>query len=111
MSSRQEASFTIPNFDVTNSTAIPSDALINFAIDGGTGGLVVKQVFPAGGMVPRHFSINRSGDLLAVGLQGDGRVVLISRDVKTGLLEGFNASVPIDGDVTCVVFDEQEGQC
>lgn len=108
LSSRNEASLSLANFDPANSTRLPSDALITFAVDHATGGLTALQTFPAGGMVPRQFSVSRAGDRLGVGLQADGRVVVIDRDVRTGLLTGFAASIPITGNVTCVVFDERE---
>ncbi len=64
------------------------------------------QVFPAGGMIPRHFSINKAATLVAVGLQGDGRVVVIDRDTETGHLKNYIATAPIAGEVNCVIFDE-----
>lgn len=98
--------FDITNFDTTNSTKIPSDAIATFAIDQHTGHLDFKQLFPSGGMVPRQFSVNKAGDQVAVGLQSDGRVVVISRDVKTGLLKDFIANISIAGEVVCVIYDE-----
>ncbi|KAK3944925.1 Lactonase, 7-bladed beta-propeller-domain-containing protein [Diplogelasinospora grovesii] len=108
-SSRNEASFTIPNFDPKNATTIPSDALINFSVDADNGNLTAIQTVPAGGMVPRHFSINKAGTLLGVGLQGDGRVVIVARDPRTGLLESdghYVANASVAGGVNCVIFDE-----
>jgi 6-phosphogluconolactonase (cycloisomerase 2 family) len=97
---------TIPNFDPKNSTRIPSDPLITYSIDHETGGLSLVQVYPSGGMVPRQFSINKAGTLLGVGLQQDGRVVVIDRDPQTGKLKNFVAHADIAGQVTCVIFDE-----
>lgn len=106
MSSRYEDAFEIPNFDPDNSTDIVSDTLINFSIDTSTGLLTQIQAAPAGGRMPRQFSINTEGDLVAVGLQEDGRVVVIERDTETGLLGGFVAAVPVEGEVTCVIFND-----
>lgn len=83
-----------------------SDALATFAIDQETGHLNFTQLYPAGGRFPRQFSINKAGDQVAVGLQSDGRVVVISRDVKTGLLKDFIANIDIAGEVVCVIYDE-----
>lgn len=44
------------------------------------------QTAAAGGRNPRHFSLNKAGTLVASALQDDNRVVIIERDVKTGLL-------------------------
>ncbi|KAI1134431.1 putative isomerase YbhE [Hypoxylon sp. FL0543] len=106
VSSRWEDSFNITNFDPINSTEIPSDPLITFSIDHVSGSLTKVQEFAAGGRVPRHFSINADGDLVAVALQGDSRVVLINRDVKTGLFKNYVAYADIEGEVTAAIFYE-----
>ncbi|KAK6210479.1 hypothetical protein LQW54_006226 [Pestalotiopsis sp. IQ-011] len=106
VSSRGENSFNIINFDPSNSTEIVSDAILTFSVDHSCGNLSFVQEFPAGGRVPRQFSINKAGDLLAVGLQSDGRVVLIDRDVKSGQLKRFAANALVEGEVTAVIFDE-----
>lgn len=106
ISSRGENSFTIPNFDPSNSTEIVSDAIISYSIDHDTGGINLLQSFPSGGSFPRQFSINKAGNLVAVGLQSDSRVVLIERDVETGLLKRFVANATVPGQVTAVIFDE-----
>ncbi len=96
----------VPNFDPKNATQIPSDPIITYTINQDTGALTWLQSFPAGGGVPRQFSINKAGTLLGVGLQGDGRAVIINRDPATSLLTGYAASINIAGPVTSVVFDE-----
>ncbi|RWA08166.1 hypothetical protein EKO27_g6946 [Xylaria grammica] len=106
VSSRWENSLSIPNFDPSNSTEIPSDPLITFAIDNKTGSLEKLQEFAAGGSGPRHFSINGDGNRIAVGLQGDGRVAIIERDVRTGLLKDFVATADVAGEVNAVIFYE-----
>lgn len=85
---------------------IDSDSLITFAIDPLDGQLSFLQKFPAGGMIPRHFSINRAGTLAAVALQRDGRVVIVRRDVETGQMQEIVASTSIEGEVTAVIFAE-----
>jgi len=106
VSSRWEYSMNITNFDHTNTTKILSDPLINYAIDNKTGRLKKIQEFAAGGAGPRGFSINGDGNLLAVGLQGDGRVVVIERDVRTGLLKDYVASANVPGEVNAAIFYE-----
>ncbi|KAI1361760.1 putative isomerase YbhE [Xylaria arbuscula] len=106
VSSRWEYNMSIPNFDPSNSTEIASDPLIVYAIDNKTGSLEKIQEFPAGGAGPRHFSINGDGDRIAVGLQGDGRVAIIERDVSTGLLKDFVATADVAGEVNTVIFYE-----
>lgn len=96
----------IPNFDTTNSTSIVSDPLISFAIDCETGSLELLQEFPAGGRIPRQFSVNKDGTLVAVGLQADGRVVVIERDPETGDLGRFVAYSNVEGEISTVIFDE-----
>ncbi|KAI0904761.1 Lactonase, 7-bladed beta-propeller-domain-containing protein [Ustulina deusta] len=106
VSSRWEYSLRIPNFDPSNSTDIVSDPLIVYAIDNRTGALEKIQEFAAGGSGPRHFSINGDGNRVAVGLQGDGRVAIVARDVRTGLLEDFVATADVAGEVNAVIFYE-----
>lgn len=106
VSSRAENSTSIPDFD-DPSRIIPSDPLINFKINPTTGQLQLLQVVPAGGQFPRQFSINKEGNLLAVGLQNDGRVVFVDRCPETGLLGGFVAYADIEGQITAAIFDQK----
>ncbi|KAL7937996.1 Lactonase, 7-bladed beta-propeller domain-containing protein [Trichoderma chlorosporum] len=103
VSSRAENSTTIPDFD-NPSTTIPSDPLINYKINATTGQLELLQIVPAGGQFPRQFTINKEGNLLAVGLQDDGRVVFVDRCPETGLLGGFVAYADIAGQITSAQF-------
>jgi 6-phosphogluconolactonase (cycloisomerase 2 family) len=85
----------------------PGDPLITFSVDAETGALAHVQTIGTGGLIPRQFSINKAGTLVAVGTQGDGRVTVFERDVVSGLLTGPVADITIaGGQVTCVVFDE-----
>ncbi|KAI1420931.1 putative isomerase YbhE [Xylaria sp. FL1777] len=106
VSSRWEYSLNITNFDPSNSTDIASDPLMVYAIDNKTGSLKKIQEVAAGGAGPRHFSINGDGNRVAVGLQGDGRVAIIERDVRTGLLKDFVATADVAGEVNAVIFYE-----
>jgi len=106
VSSRNDSSYTLPNFDPTNSTSIISDTILNYKIDHSTGALTLLQTVPAGGSYPRDFSINNAGDLVLVGLQYSASAVLIERDVETGMLGGFVGEVGIAGQVTCAIFME-----
>ncbi|KAK2595324.1 hypothetical protein QQS21_006981 [Conoideocrella luteorostrata] len=106
VSSRNETAMSIPNFDIKNSTRIPSDTLINFSIDAQTGNLTPIQEVPCGGRYPRQFSINKVGTLVAVGQQNDGRVVLIKRDPWSGKLGEFVGYANVAGQITSVIFNE-----
>ncbi|KAM0202949.1 hypothetical protein ACHAPQ_009740 [Fusarium lateritium] len=106
ISSRNENTFKVPSFDAGSKTNITSDPLINFKIDSETGHLNLHQDVPCGGRFPRHFAINRAGTLVAVALQSDGRIVIIERDVETGMLGNSIAYAQLEGEVTAVVFYE-----
>ncbi|KAF2105117.1 3-carboxymuconate cyclase-like protein-like protein [Rhizodiscina lignyota] len=106
ISNRNDSSFFLPNFDPKNKTAEPSDSLATFALkEDGT--LDFHGLAPAGGSFPRQFSLNGDGSLVGVGLQFSSRVVVIERDIKTGVIGKIVAHVPLPGQITCVVWDEQ----
>ena len=105
VSNRNNTSFDLPNPSPKNSTAIPSDSLSTFALNH-DGTLEFTQLWPAGGAFPRHFSINKSGDLVAVALQNSEEVIIMSRDVTSGNLGKPVAKVDIPGNVTCVMWHE-----
>lgn len=52
--------------------------------------------------------MNAIGDLIAVGLQYSSEVVIMARNVASGLIGKPVARVEIDGQVTCVMWDEQK---
>ncbi|KAK1969471.1 putative isomerase YbhE [Colletotrichum sublineola] len=107
VSSRNDSAFTISNPDAgSGGVQIPSDSLNSFSINEQTGALTLLQTFPAGGRTPRQFSVNKAGDLVAVGLQSDSRVVMISRDATSGKLVDIIASSKVEGEVTAVIFGE-----
>jgi 6-phosphogluconolactonase (cycloisomerase 2 family) len=103
LSSRLERSLT---YTVANGTQVPSDPLITFSIDGETGVLTHVQTAPAGGVNPRHFSFNKDGSRVAVGLQADGRVVVFERDTATGKLGKTVAEADVPGMPNFVLFKE-----
>ena len=102
--------FHIPSFS-SSGGEIPSDSLQLFTISPGTGSIAFSQLSPSGGMIPRQFSLNRAGDLAAVGLQQDGRVVMVHRDLANHRFDkGFVANVEdLATGVSCIVWDECEG--
>lgn len=108
VSQRNDSFFSITNPSATlapTPTLIPSDSLFTFAIDHSNGHLKLLDLAPAGGAFPRHFSMNKAGDLLAVGLQNDDRVVFMTRDVATGKIGDIVAAVDLP-EVICLVWDE-----
>jgi len=82
-----------------------SDSLASFTVND-DGMLDFMGLSSAGGRFPRHFSMNKAGKLVAVGLQLSHRVVIFRRDVETGKLEDLVAEIAIDGQITCVIWDE-----
>ncbi|KAJ3486821.1 hypothetical protein NLG97_g6537 [Lecanicillium saksenae] len=102
-SSVGDLNLKIPAFG--GSGTIKSDPLVNYAIED-DGSLTLLQEVPAGGNLPRQFSVNKAGTRVAVGLQNDHRVVVIERDPKTGKMGKFVAYANVSGEATCVVFNE-----
>ncbi|PSN75514.1 putative isomerase YbhE [Corynespora cassiicola Philippines] len=88
----------------------PSDSLSTFSInDDGT--LELVQVANSGGWSPRQFSINKAGDMLAVGHQGNNSVIIWKRDVQSGKIVpeeegGKLGEVIINGPVVYTQWDE-----
>ncbi|KAI9655767.1 MAG: hypothetical protein M1821_005202 [Bathelium mastoideum] len=106
ISNRNDSSFTIPSpSSSSNTTTELSDSISTFALNQ-DGTLSFRQLAPAGGSYPRQFSMNRYGDLVAVGLQYSARVVILARNVTTGEIGAPVAEIGVPGNVTCVVWDE-----
>lgn len=105
VSNRNNSDYTLPNPDPKNSTKVMSDSLSSFAL-GKDGSLTFVEVAPSGGSYPRHFSMNKVGNLVAVGLQYGSAVVVLARDVLTGKIGCQVAWYPIEGQVTCVRWNE-----
>lgn len=73
-----------------------------------------QQITSSGGTYPRTFSINKAGDLVVIGDQTTANVVVVKRDVATGLLGTQVASMRIgstgtpenDNGLSAVLWDE-----
>ncbi|KAI3401941.1 hypothetical protein diail_6501 [Diaporthe ilicicola] len=87
-SNRNDSYYVIPALSPGNSITEVSDSLTIF-MPHEDGALEVLQYQPAGGLMPRHFKLNKAGDLVGVSLQDTQRVVILERDVETGLLGDF----------------------
>ncbi|KAK2615009.1 hypothetical protein N8I77_001788 [Diaporthe amygdali] len=88
----------------------PSDTLTTWTINE-DGTLTFLQSAPSGGWLPRQFSLNKAGDLLAVGHQTNNTVVVWKRDVETGLIiteeeGGKVGEVVLSGPVVSTIWDE-----
>jgi len=97
--------FLVTSSRNNNGTAGP-DTLQTWTIDQSTGALTFKQLHTAGGLTPRHFSLNKAGTLVAVGLQGTGAVVIYAREVSTGLIGAEVARLGGLLGVNTVIWDE-----
>lgn len=85
---------------------MPSDSLEVWAIDNITGNLTFKGLAAAGGQVPRQFSLNKAGTLIAVALQNTG-VAVITRDPTDGSYVEIVAVAELPDEVNCVIWDER----
>ncbi|KAJ4986292.1 6-phosphogluconolactonase-like protein 2 [Stagonosporopsis vannaccii] len=100
VSSRQHSFNLSPLFQKAD-----SDSLSTFKLhDDGTLSLV--QVAPSGGYLPRQFSLNKKGDKVAVGHQGNSTVVVWERDVRSGKIGGKLGETKVKGPVVFVGWDE-----
>lgn len=109
VSNRNATAFTIANPDPKNATQVPSDTMATFKIDPRDGTFTFQALSPAGGSFPRMFSVNRRGNLVAVGLQDSGRVVVFHRCMETGRLgDKVLADVEGLGEVTSIVWADKE---
>ncbi|CCU83229.1 unnamed protein product [Blumeria hordei] len=107
-SARNATLLSVPSTSSENATEIPSDTLQSWAIDSSTGGIAFQQLTPAGGRTPRHFSTNQNGTMVAVALQGDGRVVVFARDASNGSQGPLLASIDGMGEALSIVWDEYD---
>ena len=64
------------------------------------------QLWPSGGSYPRQYSFDSTGSLLAVGNQYSQNVVVLQRDVATGLIGEPVARATVGGNTTCIMWDE-----
>lgn len=64
---------------------------MSYAIDQETGALTIAHSDSAGGSVPRHFAINKVGDLVAVVAQKSGWLSIFEREPVSGRLRSLVA--------------------
>ena len=104
ISNRNDSSFSLQTPD---GSILESDSLSTFALnDDGT--LVFHQLWPAGGSFPRQYSMNAPGTLVAVGLQNTNLTRVLARNPNSGLIGEPVADIPANGNVVCVVWDEEK---
>ncbi|KAI0095979.1 3-carboxy-cis,cis-mucoante lactonizing enzyme [Daldinia grandis] len=72
-----------------------NDSLVTYSIDPSSGDIKFVEATPAHAWFPRTFSINKAGDLVAVGGQTSSNVAIIARDPKTGKLGDLVANLAI----------------
>ncbi|TEY44989.1 hypothetical protein BOTCAL_0338g00060 [Botryotinia calthae] len=104
--SRLDYKLQIDSFRRNKDTEIPSDTMQVWAIDLKMGAPQFQQLSPSWGVNPRHFSYNRKGNMVAVALTGDHRVVIIQRDTMDGTLETVLTHVEGISEAMCVIWDE-----
>ncbi|EGO59043.1 hypothetical protein NEUTE1DRAFT_99225 [Neurospora tetrasperma FGSC 2508] len=100
-----EKTFDIPDPEDNAAGQIKSDSIINYAIEA-DGTLSLQQIFAAGGINPRQFSLSKDGSLVVSALQNSGHVALIKRDVQTGNLTEFIGAVHLGGQPTFAKLKE-----
>ena len=98
VSNRFDSSFP----SITSNVNARSDSLSTFTLNP----FQLQNLSSAGGSNPRHFSIDPTGSYVAVALQDDSKVVIIERNSTTGSLGNLLAEVDLEGQVTCVIWDE-----
>ncbi len=80
-----------------------SNTIAVFSIDRSSGKLTPIQHQAALGHTPRHFTIDPSGQFLLVGNQNSDEIVVLRRDLETGLLFDTGNRVPV-GKPVCLVW-------
>ncbi|KAK0111694.1 hypothetical protein ONS95_002038 [Cadophora gregata] len=83
----------------------PTDTLSTFSINV-DGTLELIQLAPSGGWSPRQFSLNKKGNLLAVGHQNNFTVIVWERDLESGKILGQRASIKLSTAVVATIWDE-----
>ncbi len=72
------------------------DTLVVFSISPKDGSLDLIQRISCGGKVPRHFTLDPTGQWLLCGNQDSASVTVFRRDAATGKLTGPIQTVPVD---------------
>ncbi|CZR55570.1 uncharacterized protein PAC_05458 [Phialocephala subalpina] len=94
-------------------TFSPNDSMASFSLDT-SGTMTFQGLTSSGGTYPRTFQVNQEGDLVVIGDQTTANVVVVKRDVSTGLLGPQVASMRIgsvgqaenDNGLSAVLWDE-----
>ncbi|KAF8848645.1 3-carboxy-cis,cis-mucoante lactonizing enzyme [Acephala macrosclerotiorum] len=90
----------------------PNDSMASFSLD--ASGMTFQGLTSSGGTYPRTFQINQAGDLVVIGNRTTANVVVVKRDVSTGLLGPQVAGMRIgsvgqaenDNGLSAVLWDE-----
>ncbi|OQV02107.1 hypothetical protein CLAIMM_07357 [Cladophialophora immunda] len=98
---RKDRAFEIKSpFDPEHT--VVADSILSYHIDQDSGALTLANEAHAGGYIPRHFSLNKEGDRIAITQQANGWVSIYDRNVETGQLgkllaiqDGFGEQGPI----------------
>jgi 6-phosphogluconolactonase (cycloisomerase 2 family) len=64
----------------------PNDSIVTLDRNPRTGAVMLRNKTSSYGKVPRTFTINRAGDLVAIGNQATSTVAIVRRDRETGNL-------------------------
>jgi 6-phosphogluconolactonase (cycloisomerase 2 family) len=73
----------------------PNDSIAAYSVANTTGTMTFMNITSSGGTYPRTFSINKAGDMVAIGDQTTANVVVVARNVATGALGPQIASLRI----------------
>lgn len=92
----------------------PNDSMVVLDREAKDGAVSLRKTSSSYGKVPRTFSINRAGDLVAVGNQASANVAIVRRDAKTGdlgeqvavLQVGEPGKVGLAEGLSSVIWDE-----
>jgi 6-phosphogluconolactonase (cycloisomerase 2 family) len=87
----------------------PIDSLAFFSISKSNGQLTRGNPVSAHGAIPRHFSFNKAGDLLAVATQKSGIVTILRKSDTTHAFDQKAAEIRLPKDASspiCVIWDE-----
>ena len=109
VSLRGDSNHLIPS-PVHPGTTISSDSILSYSINPTSGVLTFANSVPSGGNIPRQFSLNNTGDKIAIVSQRDGWVSIFERDIVTGKIGkligtkgGFGG--PNDMGPVCILWD------
>ncbi|KAF3931453.1 6-phosphogluconolactonase [Dactylella cylindrospora] len=93
------------DYSFRNRPSGPSDSIALYEINPHNGLLTFKKLLEAGGITPRHFSIDKSDQYVAIAHQESDSVVVYTRDLVTGefkLPSGLEVKVQVNGEPVCV---------